>query len=215
MPDDAPMDRRKFFRRGLAELLKPLAQSIAPLERVAHKIGELESAAAARATPLPRNKIPLDVWLRPPGAVAEKQFVSTCTRGGDCVKACPVQCIKIDSTGAKGGGLPYIDADTSACIVCSGLHCMHACPSGALEPVALADIDMGTAVWHEELCVRKSGEECRICVDDCPLGEVAIGISHGRIAVKPLGCIGCGMCQERCPTTPKSIVVIPKAAKER
>src|ERR1700722_10779139 len=84
MPDDAPMDRRKFFRRGLAELLKPLASSIAPLERAARKIGELD-AAAARATP-ERNKIRPDLWLRPPGAVSEKTFLSTCTRGGDCVK---------------------------------------------------------------------------------------------------------------------------------
>ena len=206
------MDRRKFFRRGLAELLKPLASSIAPLERAARKIGELD-AAAARATP-ERNKIRPDLWLRPPGAVSEKTFLSTCTRGGDCVKACPVHCIKIDATTAKGGGVPYIEADTNACIVCSGLHCMQVCPSGALTPTAMADIDMGTAVWHEETCVRKFGDECRICVDECPLGEMAIGIKNGQIAVKPLGCIGCGVCQQRCPTSPKSIVVIPKAARE-
>jgi NAD-dependent dihydropyrimidine dehydrogenase PreA subunit len=44
---------------------------------------------------------------------------------------------------------------------------------------------------------------------------MAIALKGGLIAVQPLGCIGCGMCQQHCPTSPKSIVVIPKAAKEQ
>ena len=31
--DEKPIDRRRFFRVGLREFLKPLAQSAAPLER--------------------------------------------------------------------------------------------------------------------------------------------------------------------------------------
>jgi NAD-dependent dihydropyrimidine dehydrogenase PreA subunit len=73
---------------------------------------------------------------------------------------------------------------------------------------------MGTAVWHESNCTRPGGSECQICVDECPLGETAITVKGLEIEVKPLGCIGCGICQMRCPTSPKSIVVIPKAAKE-
>jgi NAD-dependent dihydropyrimidine dehydrogenase PreA subunit len=37
---------------------------------------------------------------------------------------------------------------------------------------------------------------------------------NDQIEVKPLGCIGCGMCQQDCPTTPRAITVIPKAARE-
>ncbi|HUB26345.1 MAG TPA: 4Fe-4S dicluster domain-containing protein [Tepidisphaeraceae bacterium] len=213
MPPDSPMDRRRFFRRGLAELLRPLASSIAPLERVANKIGELDAAAAARSGQQP-NKILADLWLRPPGAISESKFLATCSRGGECVNACPAHCIKIDTTGTSGKGAPYIDADTTACVVCSGLHCMRVCPSGALVPTALADIDMGTAVWREERCLRTTGEQCQICVDECPLGEMAITLKNGKVAVNPLGCIGCGICQQHCPTSPKSISVIPKAAKE-
>ena len=29
------------------------------------------------------------------------------------------------------------------------------------------------------------------------------------------GCIGCGVCQFECPTSPKSIVVVPKVARSR
>lgn len=211
MPTDPPMDRRRFFRRGLAELMRPLAAAISPLERAAHKIGALEAAVTARSA----AKSPLDIWLRPPGAIAERQFKQTCTRGGECVKACPAHCIKIDSTKTNGDGFPYIDPNTAACVVCDGLYCMDVCPSGALIPTGINDIDMGTAVWHEELCTRSDGSDCQICVDKCPLGEMAIKLKDGLVAVNPLGCIGCGECQHHCPTSPKSIDVIPKAAKER
>jgi ferredoxin-type protein NapG len=211
MPDDAPMDRRRFFRRGFSELIRPIVSAISPLERVARKIGEMESTIANRTV----GKIAPDLWLRPPGAVAEKQFVQTCDRSGKCVEACPAKCINLDATGQKGAGAPYIEIDTAACVVCDGLYCMHVCPSGALVPTGINDIDMGTAVWHEETCTRGGGSDCKICVDECPLGEMAIQLKNGEIAVQPLGCIGCGMCQHFCPTSPKSIVVIPKAAKER
>jgi len=212
--EDAPLDRRQFFRRGFFQIFKPLSSSVAPLQRVAAELGKLD---APRQNPAPPAPDPLSglLFLRPPGAIAERQFLTTCQRGGQCVRACPAQCIKIDSTGSKAGGAPFIDADTSACLVCDGLYCMDVCPSGALKRTPRVDIDMGTAVWREESCLRETGQSCTICVDRCPLGEVAIRLHRGRVEVQPLSCIGCGVCQQQCPTSPKSIFVIPKAAKER
>jgi ferredoxin-type protein NapG len=98
---------------------------------------------------------------------------------------------------------------------------MNRCPSGALIPVPLLDIDMGTAVWREQSCLRTtrdqngSTQDCTICVDHCPLGSAAIELQRNRVVVKPLSCIGCGVCQQDCPTSPKSITVIPKSARER
>jgi ferredoxin-type protein NapG len=91
---------------------------------------------------------------------------------------------------------------------------MSACPSGALVPVPMFDIDMGTAVWRESSCLRARGEDCTLCVDKCPLGSAAIELVDSRIVVHPLGCVGCGSCQQHCPTSPRSIVVIPKSVKE-
>src|SRR5262249_18382118 len=138
-------------------------------------------------------RVPPNIWLRPPGAlVPDQKFLDTCSRCGECVKVCPAQCIKIDSTGKSGKGAPYIDADAMACVVCDGLLCMPACPTGALALTPLADIDMGTAVWREATCVRSTGENCTICVDRCPLGSVAIELNGNAIEVHPDGCIGCG-----------------------
>jgi ferredoxin-type protein NapG len=100
------------------------------------------------------------------------------------------------------------------CVVCDGLHCMQNCPSGALLFTPAAEIDMGTAVWHEHLCVRSRGEECTICVDQCPMGSAALVLEDGRVKVIEEGCAGCGVCEHACPTTPKSITVTPKAARE-
>jgi ferredoxin-type protein NapG len=208
--NDKPVDRRRFFRVGLSQLLRPLASAAGPLERAARQLGKLDEFAQTKS----REKIPSRAILRPPGALPESTFLKTCNRAGDCVRVCPVQAIKIDAAGKKGDGVPYIDPDSSACVVCTGLQCMAACPTGALQRLGINDIDMGTAVWWEETCVRTKGQNCTICVDRCPLGSAAIELKNNRIAVNPHGCIGCGVCQHECPTTPRSITVIPVVAKQ-
>ena len=73
------------------------------------------------------------------------------------------------------------------------------------------DIDLGTAVWNESLCLRHSGDSCTMCVDHCPVGTLALEILENRVVVHEDHCTGCGSCQNNCPTHPKSIVVTPKA----
>jgi ferredoxin-type protein NapG len=207
LDEEKPVDRRRFFRLGLSELLRPLAKAAQPLERIARELGKLDQSPGD-ADKLRALK---DVWLRPPGSLPEAKFVGTCARSGECVAACPVHAIKIDPKMA--GGAPFIDADAAACVVCASLACMHVCPSGSIVPTSINDIDMGTAVWNSSTCVRTQGESCTICIDKCPLGSAAIELKSGQVAVNPLGCIGCGVCQQQCPTSPKSIVGIPIAAK--
>src|SRR4051812_32554970 len=123
MSDDKPVDRRRFFRAGLAELLKPLIQRVEPLERAAHELGKLHDGSVAQPAQV--------AWLRPPGALDDASFRATCSRGGECVKACPAVAIKIDPSGNKGNGAPYIEPGEMACVLCDGLHCMAVCKSGA------------------------------------------------------------------------------------
>jgi ferredoxin-type protein NapG len=127
---------------------------------------------------------------------------------------CPAQCIKIDPDGTRASGAPYIEVDAMPCVLCTGLECMHHCPSGALLPVPLEKIDMGTAVWHEQLCVRSHGEPCTMCVDHCPMGSAALELIDDRVVVHEAGCVGCGVCQNNCPTDPKSITVTPRALRD-
>ena len=190
------VNRRKFFRVGLRQLLDPVVGAIDSVNK------------ASRLVQLP-PKIPLSI--RPPGALPEQRFRETCSRGGECVSACPARAIKLDRSGMKGNGAPYIDVDEMPCVLCDGLYCMHACASGALMPVALVEIDMGIAQWKQETCLRSNGQDCAICVDKCPLGSAAIEMIDGKIRVHESGCTGCGVCQHECPTAPRSIVIQPVA----
>jgi len=204
MSEEKPVPRRRFFREGLFELFRPLAHSVEPLRRVAEQIGALEDPVAP-----PR---PVRHWLRPPGSLQEQQFREQCSRCGECVRVCPSHCIKIDHSGEKGEGAPFIEPDESACVMCTPLSCMHNCPSGALLPIVADFIDMGVAVWHESTCLRSAGEDCTICVDVCPVGARALMVDDMKISVRE-GCTGCGQCQHACPTRPKSITVLPKSAR--
>ncbi len=206
MPDK-PVDRRSFFRDGLRELLKPLASAAEPIERALREFDALDS------TPRPSSPIQPKHWLRPPGALPEADFLSTCSRCGICVSVCPAHCIKLDTSGPRGAGAPYIVPSEMACVICDGLHCMQNCPTNALVFTPPAEIDMGVAVWHEHLCVRSRGENCTICVDQCPMGSAALVLEEGRVKVIEEGCSGCGVCEQQCPTTPKSITVTPKSTR--
>ncbi|HWE95645.1 MAG TPA: 4Fe-4S dicluster domain-containing protein [Tepidisphaeraceae bacterium] len=236
--DDKPMNRRKFFRAGLAELLKPLSKAARPLEQLAHQIGRLEDIPATPAPTQqpapeirkPQNTVSYSAYagglvaafdpggehsLRPPGARDEQDFRNICSRCGNCVHACPVHAIQLDHSGTRGAGVPFIDPDASACVMCDGMPCMTHCPSSAILSIAREEVDMGTAAWHEHQCVRTTqGEDCTMCVDHCPVGPSALELVGNAIVVKEAGCTGCGYCQQNCPTTPKSITVTPKSKRD-
>jgi len=207
MTDDEnkPIARRRFFREGLLELMKPLGRTLAPLQQAAEQLGKLEE-------PIAPPPAPVRHWLRPPGSLHEEQFRQTCSRCSECVRVCPAHAIKIDFTGDQGEGLPYIEPDVMSCVMCSGLSCMNNCPTGALQSTLADYIDMGVAVWHEYSCLRTSGEDCTICVEACPVGAKALVLEEERVKVRE-GCTGCGKCQHDCPTSPKSITVLPRSAR--
>lgn len=182
--------RRTFFREAFSRMLAPLADRI--------------GRGRDHPTSPPR--------LRPPGAMAESQLVDTCYRCGGCVEVCPADAIfPLVNTEGDAAGTPAIDPDETACVLCEGLKCTAACPSGALtlvtEPGA---VRMGLAEIYHPLCARTNGDDCTRCFDWCPLGEAAIRLEQdGPPEILSPGCVGCGMCQLHCPTGPKAIVVRP------
>ena len=72
--------------------------------------------------------------LRPPGALNESDFLSSCIKCGQCVQVCPVQAIKLgDLNDGFGVGVPYIDAREQACdFSCDAVQCVLACPTLSL-----------------------------------------------------------------------------------
>jgi ferredoxin-type protein NapG len=218
MPAEDQFDRRRFFREGLRRLIGHAEKAAEPIARFAKEMEKLETASTPPASSASvgaksasgKRPVTLPLVLRPPGALQEEEYLSACTRCGECIAACPAQCITVDhSAGGLGKGAPHILAEAQPCVLCDSLACMHVCPTGALQVVPRLAIRMGKAVWGEGKCVRGDGEECRVCLETCPLGEAAISLSaEGRIEVHD-ACTGCGQCQYACPTTPRAIVVVP------
>lgn len=210
--DDERMDRRRFFREGLGRLLGQVQKAAEPVARFAREMEKLESPPPSGTPAAPARPVTLPLLLRPPGALPEAEFAAACSRCGLCVKACPVECIRID--GAPGNnpasGFPHVIAEAKACVACEDLSCMKVCPTGALQLVPRATINMGRAVWGQGKCVRPDGDECTRCVEACPMGTAAIDVDGPEGIVVKDGCIGCGSCQHACPTTPRAIVVVPR-----
>ncbi len=189
--DSTAHTRRSFFREALSRLAQPVA------EYVDAQIGKY----------IPTEK----VLLRPPGAIPEDDFLDTCVRSGACINSCPAQAIlAIHRHDPDRAGTPYIDPDYQPCVVCETLDCMNVCPSGALQKLTANEIQIGLAVVNYESCLRTESINCRDCVDSCPIGVEAIRIdAQDKIEVMSPGCVGCGVCQYHCPTSPKSIRVEP------
>lgn len=101
--------------------------------------------------------------LRPPGALAEKDLLSSCIKCGQCVQVCPVEAIYLaDGDGGFGIGVPYIDARKQACdFSCDATQCVLACPTGALshDIDTKEQVNMGEAkLVRPDACLARQGQ---------------------------------------------------------
>lgn len=113
------------------------------------------AACGLAAVPLLQGE---ELRLRPPGALAERVFLASCIKCGQCLQVCPPQVIQL--AGLRDGfgiGTPYIVPKEGACILCKGLPCVLACPTGALDHHLSEgkDAEMGLAVVHPDTCLAK------------------------------------------------------------
>ncbi len=188
--------------------------------------------------------------LRPPGALDEDAFLKTCIKCGLCVAACRNRDGNIiyDNKGKRVGtkeptlrlakpgdnkalGTPFFIARENPCFMCDDIPCVPACPSGALDLVALTnkktkklDINrarMGLAVVHKESCIAYWGLQCDACYRACPLLGKALTIDTqmnkrtGKHAfllpvVHSDICTGCGLCEKACVVEKAAIFVLPR-----
>ena len=162
--------------------------------------------------------------LRPPGALAEDEFLGACVRCGLCVRACPYDTLSLAGLAAGAPtGTPFFEARKIPCEMCEDIPCVVACPTGALDK-GLTDITrarMGSAVLvGHETCLNVLGLRCDVCYRVCPLLDKAIRleIRHnertGRHAylipvVDTSACTGCGKCEKACVLEEAAIKVLP------
>lgn len=162
--------------------------------------------------------------IRPPGALAEDQFLGACIRCGLCVRDCPFDTLSLAELGDPvATGTPYFIARDVPCEMCEDIPCVVACPTGALDH-ALTDIDdarMGLAVLiDQENCLNFQGLRCDVCYRVCPSINEAITLERqhnersGKHAVfiptvHSDACTGCGKCEKACVLEEAAIRILP------
>lgn len=74
-------------------------------------------------------------YLRPPGAIDEKDFIYGCIKCGLCVQICPIGAIKLaDLDTGLNYGTPYLEVREQACdFSCDALQCIETCPTAVLD----------------------------------------------------------------------------------
>lgn len=152
---------------------------------------------------------PLVPFVRPPGAVAEADFLAGCTRCGECAAACPYDAIREAPPGFReAAGTPIIIAIQNPCQMCPDTPCIPVCEPGVLrlEP----PYHIATAKIRGIACISSVEEPCTVCSEACPI-EGVIVLVEGRPQVDVDGCTGCGICQSVCPAPRNAIIIEPRA----
>lgn len=155
-------------------------------------------------------------FIRPPGS-EDPGFNALCIRCNECVRICATQ--GLQPSGIENGWqnlfTPHLEPRLGHCSYnCNA--CGQICPSGAIPnlsleqkrrtPIGLARVDKTRCLpWAYNI-------DCIICEETCPVADKAIKLEITQTTnalgedvlmqrpyvVKEL-CIGCGMCENKCP----------------
>lgn len=155
--------------------------------------------------------------IRPPGALPESKFLSACVRCGECMKVCPTNALQpaSDQAGAEGLWTPVLVPKIGYCEYYCSL-CTQVCPTGAIKELKIREktkVRIGSAWVSKDRCIPYTiGRSCTVCEEKCPTSPKAIKLVETEVPmpdgtwipqevpVVDLGqCIGCGICETKCP----------------
>ena len=162
---------------------------------------------------IPKRETP----ITPPGSLSAKNLAQHCTACQLCISVCPNQVLR-----PSGGLNNFMQPETSyergycrpECTKCSDV-----CPTGAIKPITKEEktaIQIGHAVWVAENCIVNSdGQTCGNCARHCPTGAIQMVPKDANDpkslqipVVNTERCIGCGACENLCPSRPFSAIYV-------
>lgn len=209
-PGPAPgvdITRRQVLAAGLAGVAFPV----------------LTRTDAMSAMPDPR-------LIRPPGALAETDFLAACVRCGECMKVCinnALQPLFLEQ-GLASMFTPVLVPRLGYCEFNCTL-CTQVCPTRALAPLTLEQkhgFVLGTAWFDKNRCIPYADKKpCIVCEEHCPVHDKAIKFDtvtvrddQGRsielkkpFVIQDL-CIGCGICEHVCPVPGEAAVRVSRTS---
>lgn len=181
--------------------------------------------------------------IRPPGTVAEPEFLERCIKCDQCINVCPTNVLQpatLAESGLEGLWTPVMDFSVGFCQLNCTL-CSEVCPTGAIQKISIdkklglgkhteeGPIRLGTAFFNRGRCLPWSMETpCVVCEEVCPVSPKAIGTYEEEITrwdgkkivlnkpyMRPELCIGCGICERECPVVDDAAVYVTAVGETR
>jgi len=164
--------------------------------------------------------------LRPPGVQSEEDFLKKCVRCGECIKVCLKNALYPSGFqwGVYGLFTPVVIPRLGYCEYNCNL-CGQVCPTHAIPNLSLSQKKksvIGVAVIDKNHCLPYAKRiNCIVCEEHYPVEEKAIRLEEvmekdykGRLIklkrpyiIDEL-CIGCGICENKCPVEGKAAIEV-------
>lgn len=181
--------------------------------------------------------------IRPPGSVAEKNFLAKCIKCDQCLNTCPtnvLQAASFQEGGFEALWTPVMNFNIGHCQLKCAL-CSQVCPTGAIRKISIAEklgrgpfqeqgpVRLGTAFINTSRCLPWANEiPCVVCEEVCPVAPKAIQtrdtetknvfgktVVLNKPFIVPDLCIGCGICQKECPVIDQPAVYVTAVGESR
>ncbi|MBF0589093.1 MAG: 4Fe-4S binding protein [Magnetococcales bacterium] len=178
--------------------------------------------------------------IRPPGSLPEAAFQARCIKCAACMKVCPTNVLQpaLLEGGLEGLWTPILMNRVGYC----EHHCVlcgQVCPTGAIQPISVAEkvgaepykspVKLGTAFYDRGRCLPWAMQTpCIVCEEVCPTTPKAIWyreverpgrdgfpVALKRPFVDPTLCIGCGVCENKCPVEDHAAIRVSSVGESR
>lgn len=241
--DDCPEDALSFTAIGLDKKQVRLAPDLTRRQWVFSGLVGLMAYPLLKNNGLSSDENFSPKMIRPPGSVAEPEFLSKCIKCEQCINVCPTNVLQ--PAGLEEGGIeamwtPVMNFNIKHCQLKCTL-CSEVCPTGAIRRITVAEkmgkgqyeeqgpVRLGTAFISQPRCLPWANQiPCVVCEEVCPTTPKAIQTYdeeekdvYGNMVVlnKPFIvpdlCIGCGICQSECPVLDSPAVYITAVGESR
>jgi len=183
----------------------------------------------------PQHKV-----IRPPGTLAEGDFLRRCIKCGECMRVCPTNVLQpaLLEGGFEGLWTPILFNKIGYCEY-NCVLCSQVCPTGAIIPLTVEKkvgkgvykkpTKIGTAFYDRGRCLPWAMNiDCIVCEEVCPTSPKAIWFETAEIQLRdgktrrikrphvdPKRCVGCGICEHKCPVQDHAAVRVTSIGETR